>query len=299
MITELKQYTVAEICDGFVYDESEGKGLFGMSGRLTIQPEYQRNYIYADGVHDVAVIDSVIKGYPIGLIYFVKTEDGNYEVLDGQQRITSLGRFVTDEFAVMDANDMEHYFGSCPKEFQDKILNTRLLVYECQGSETEIKEWFKTINIVGIPLNEQELLNSVYSGKFVTAAKEYFSNSRNPKLDTWSWYVKGVVNRQDYLHIALDWISKGNISEYLSRNRRSSDITEVKEYFNTVIDWVMSVFKDKVKEMCGLDWGRLYETYHNNTYDPQLISNRLHELYADFYVKNKRGIYEYLLGRWR
>lgn len=164
MITTLKtKITVKDICEVFVYNELEGKGLFGLSGKLTIQPEYQRNYIYADGKKDVAVIESILKGYPIGLIYFVKVDDDNFEVLDGQQRITSLGRFVTNKFAVKDENGMEQYFSGIAKDKQKKIIETKLTIYECEGEESEIKEWFKTINIVGVPLNNQELLNAIYS----------------------------------------------------------------------------------------------------------------------------------------
>lgn len=295
MRTDLKQYTVAEICDGFVYNEYEEKGIFGLSGRLTIQPEYQRNYIYDDGKRDVAVIESVLKGYPIGLFYFVKTENNRLEVLDGQQRITSIGRFVTGKFAVK-INGMEHFFHNMAKDLQEKILRTTLLVYECEGTESEIKEWFKTINIAGVPLNEQELYNAVYSGEFVTKAKETFSNSHNANIQKWVWFVSGTVRRQDYLHTALDWVSHGNVSEYMSIHRHDTEITELKTYFDTVIEWAKSVFGAGSHDAQGLDWGRLYETYHKNSYNPQEISGRVSELYADFYVKNKKGIYEYLLG---
>jgi len=161
--------TVKDICDGFVYNELEGKGLFGLSGKLTIQPEYQRNYIYASdgGKREVAVIESILKGYPIGLIYFNKVNDKNLEVLDGQQRITSLGRFVTDKFAIKDENGNPQNFSGIAKDKKTKILEAKLLIYECEGTESEIKEWFKTINIAGVPLNNQELLNAVYSGPFV------------------------------------------------------------------------------------------------------------------------------------
>lgn len=158
------EITIKDICDGFVYNELEGKGLFGLSGKLTIQPEYQRNYIYADGKRDVAVIESILKGYPLGLIYFNKVEEDKFEVLDGQQRITSIGRFVTNKFAIKDENGMQQYFSSLANELQNKILQTKLLIYECEGTELEIKEWFRTINIAGVPLNSQELLNAVYSG---------------------------------------------------------------------------------------------------------------------------------------
>ena len=288
--------TIKDICEGFVYNEYEGKGLFGLAGKLTIQPEYQRNYIYADGKKDVAVIESVIKGYPLGLIYFNKTSDGKFEVLDGQQRITSIGRFLRNKFALKDVHGMEQYFSGLAVDLQNTILKTKLLIYECEGSETEIKEWFRTINIAGIPLNEQELLNAIYSGSFVTKAKEVFSNSQNARIQKWSAYISGSVNRQDFLHTALDWVSKGKISDYMARHRHDKNITEMETYFNSVIGWIDGIFIDVEKEMCGLEWGRLYETYVKKSYDPQKISQRLHELYADFYVKNKKGIYEYLLS---
>lgn len=210
------QITIAKLCEGFQYNELEGKGLFGLNGKLTIQPEYQRNYIYADGKKDVAVIHSILKGYPLGLIYFNQTDDDKFEVLDGQQRITSIGRFVTNKFAVLDENNIPCYFSSLPEDKRQFILNTTLLIYECKGTESEIKEWFKTINIAGVPLNEQELLNAVYSGSFVTLAKAEFSNSQNANVQKWSAFVKGSVIRQDFLACALNWVSKGNISDYMS-----------------------------------------------------------------------------------
>ncbi len=296
MKTILKQIAVSDLCKGFVYNELEGKGLFGLDGRLTIQPEYQRNYIYADGKKDVAVIDSMTKGYPLGLIYFNKTGEDTYEVLDGQQRITSIGRFLTNRFAVKDRNGMEQYFDGLNFETQKKILNTALLVYVCSGTETEIKEWFKTINIAGVPLNNQELLNAVYSGPFVTSAKQEFSNSQNSNVQKWSAYINGAVNRQDYLERALDWVSRGNISSYMSAHRQDLEITELKTYFNSVIDWVSAVFIDVENEMRGLEWGRLYERYHATPYSPQKVSERVNALFSDPFVTNKRGVFEYILG---
>ena len=299
MKTTLKtEITVADICDGFVYNELEGKGLFGLSGKLTIQPEYQRNYIYASdgGKKEIAVIESILKGYPLGLIYFNKINDDKLEVLDGQQRITSFGRYVTNKFAVKDENGMEQYFEGIASDKKEKIKQTKLLIYECEGTETEIKEWFKTINIAGVPLNNQELLNAVYSGPFVTLAKEEFSNSRNSNIQKWSAYISGSANRQEFLECALDWVSKGNIGEYMSLHRFDTSISELKTYFNTVIDWVSGVFKDVEREMCGLEWGRLYETYHKTAYNPAKVSAEVQKLYADSYVKNRRGIFEYILG---
>ena len=290
------EITIKDICEGFVYNELEGKGLFGLSGKLTIQPEYQRNYIYADGKRDVAVIESILKGYPLGLIYFNKINSENLEVLDGQQRITSFGRFVTNKFAIKDQNGMEQYFSGIAKDKQDLILQTKLLIYECEGTESEIKEWFKTINIAGVPLNNQELLNAVYSGQFVTLGKEEFSNTQNANIQKWSAYISGSANRQEFLECALDWVSKGNIGDYMSRHRFDNNITELKNYFNSVIDWTSTVFTDVETEMRGLEWGRLYETYKKQPYNPQKVSEQVRELYADSYVKNRKGVFEFILG---
>ncbi|WP_439129032.1 HNH endonuclease family protein [Polaribacter sp.] len=290
------EITVKEICDGFVYNEAEGKGLFGLSGTLTIQPEYQRNYIYADGKKDVAVIESILKGYPLGLIYFNTLKNGHFEVLDGQQRITSIGRFLTFKFPIKDENGMEQYFDSLPIDKQKKIEEAKLLIFECEGEESEIKEWFKTINIAGVPLNAQELRNAIYSGQFVTLCKEEFSNSQNANIQKWNAYIKGSVDRQEILERALDWVSRGKIDNYMSSNRKESNIKELKSYFNSVIDWVSTVFIDVEKEMCGLEWGKLYEIYHKTAYNPKRVSEQVRELYGDPFVKNRKGVFEYILG---
>mgnify|MGYP000855124550 CR=1 FL=1 len=270
MIANLKKYTTAEVTKGFTYNEFEGKGLFGLSGKLTIQPEYQRNYIYADGKKDVAVIESILKGYPIGLIYFNKLEDGN-----------------------------QTHFDSLPHDLRQKILETELLVYECEGTESEIKEWFKTINIVGVPLNEQELLNAIYSGPFVTLGKETFSNSGNAMIAMWSAYINGDAKRQDFWHVALEWIADAKrmtVSEYMSQHRFDDSIAEAKTYFDTVLNWVSNTFNQVEKEMRGLEWGRLYEEYHKFSYNSDQISAKVSELYGDPFVKNRKGIFEYVLG---
>lgn len=293
------EWTVEDSCKGFTYNELEGKGLFGLDGRLTIQPEYQRHYIYNDGKRDVSVIESLLKGYPIGLIYFNRTVDGRFEVLDGQQRITSIGRFVTGKFAIKDEADNVQYFSGLPEEQQQKIMQSSLLVYECEGEEKEIKEWFKTINIVGIPLKEQELLNAIYSGEFVNAAKRVFSNSQNAEIQKWSHYIKGDVKRQDYLSEALRWIcdSKGmSIDAYMSIHRYEPSTGELESYFRSVIDWVSATFTMVERDMCGLEWGRLYETYHATPYSTVHVAERVKALQADESVRCPRNIYEYVLG---
>lgn len=292
--------TVEQICKGFVYNELEGKGLFGLSGKLVIQPEYQRNYLYAKQKMEEAVIRSVLNGYPLGLIYFNKVGEEKYEVLDGQQRITSLGRFLTGKFPLIDEKGMPHYYSAMPEDQVKKINETKLTIYICEGEETEIKDWFRTINIAGIPLNHQEISNAVYSGPFVTKAKEEFSNSQNANVQKWSAYIKGDVSRQDFLHVALQWVTKSMDKDmtdnYMSMHRYDTDITELKAYFTSVIDWVSGVFIDVESEMRGLEWGRLFETYHNNPYDPVAVSKKVHELYEDEAVKKRAGVFEYILG---
>jgi hypothetical protein len=294
----LNDYTVAKVVEGFVYNELEGKGLFGLAGKLVIQPEYQRNYIYNDGKKDVAVIDSLLKGYPLGLIYF-NVADKTLEVLDGQQRITSIGRFVTGKFAIKH-DGTEQTFSSLPAEAKQKICDSELLVYHCEGTEKEIKEWFDTINIAGIPLNKQERLNAIYSGPFITKAKAEFSNSQNANMQKWSSYIKGDPKRQEILEEALEWVSSTegiDVDAYLAQHRRDSEITGLKAYFTSVIDWVDSVFtRPPDREMRGLDWGRLYQTYHGNSYNAAAMDADIDALRADPAVRNNKGIYEYLLG---
>ena len=290
--------TVRDICDGFVYNELEGKGLFGWNGKLVIQPEYQRNYIYADGKKDVAVIDSLLKEYPLGLLYFVKVAEDRYEVLDGQQRITSFGRFVRGKFPITDTDGKPKWFDGLGKDRQKRLLETPLTVYVCEGEREEIREWFKTINIAGVPLVQQELLNAIYSGPFVTAAKQVFSNSGNSDMQRWKNYVKGNEKRQDTLEVALGWVARGkaNIDAYMGKHINDTDCKELCAYFKSVIDWVDGTFKGVKDEMCGLEWGELYERYHANAYNADTIWDRVEALFEDDSVTAKRGIFEYVLG---
>lgn len=306
------EITVKDICEGFVYNELEGKGLFGLAGKLTIQPEYQRNYIYASidgGKKEMDVIDSVLKGYPLGLIYFNKVDKDKFEVLDGQQRITSLGRFLTGKFAIKDDDGNEQYFDGMAKDKKEKMWEMKLTIYECEGPESEIKKWFETINIAGVKLEPQELLNAIYSGPFVTLGKQEFSNSQNSNIQRWGAYIKGSANRQDFWERALDWVSKDwedknydpkharPIGKYMSAHRKEKNIIkEVKTYFNSVLDWIESVFTNTQSEMRGLEWGRLYEEYHTTAYSSAKVSAEVEKLYEDSYVTDKKGIFEFILG---
>lgn len=296
--TLVTAWTVRDICDGFTFSKSEGKGLFGLNGKLTIQPEYQRNYIYDKGGKDVDVIRSLMIGYPLGLLYFVKTGEDKYEVLDGQQRITSFGRFVntTYPFSVPDEEGNPRYFDSLDSDLQNKILDTQLVVYVCEGDPSEIDKWFKTINIIGVPLNNQERLNASYHGPFVTAARRVFSNSLNANMNKWLTYVKGDPKRQEVFEAALDWVSHGNIQHYMSKHRKDTEITELQTHFDSVIDWVGTLFDYTDNEIRGLPWGEFYEKYHNIAYDKKAVNKRVAELMMDPYVKNRKGIFEFILG---
>lgn len=303
-------WTVGDICKGFTYDKNENKGLFGLDGQLIIQPEYQRNYIYGDGKKDVAVVESLLAGYPLGLLYFVKNQDNMYEVLDGQQRITSFARFVNMSwpFAV-EMDGKPRYFDSLDQNLQDRLLGTQLTIYVCEGTPGEIEKWFETINIAGVPLVQQELRNAAYHGPFVNLARERYSNSGNSNMSRWQTYVKGDPKRQAILETALDWVSYGKadekerrkdkdsrINDYMAKHRDDDNIDELTEYFDTVIDWVDGIFDYTGGEMCGQEWGRLYETYHRKAYKKADVSTRVDELLGDPQVTNKRGIFEYILG---
>ena len=290
-------WTVGDICKGFIYDKNENKGLFGLGGKLIIQPEYQRNYIYGDGKKDVAVVESLLKGYPLGLLYFVLNKDGLYEVLDGQQRITSFARFVNQSwpFAV-ERNGKKRYFNSLDEDERDKIVKSPLTIYVCEGEPSEIQEWFETINIAGVPLVKQELRNASYHGPFITKARAVFSNTGNANMNRWRTYIKGDPKRQAVLETALDWVSNGDIDGYMAAHRNDTTIDELKNHFDTVMDWIDSVIEYTGSEVCGLDWGRLYQIYHQNAYDKDALSIRINELLGDIQITNRKGIFEYVLG---
>lgn len=290
-------WTVGDVCKGFVFDRNEDKGLFGLDGQLIIQPEYQRNYIYGDGKRDVAVVESLLKGYPLGLIYFVKNADGMYEVLDGQQRITSFARYVNKSwpFAV-ELDGKPRYFDSLDADQQKLIVDAPLTIYVCEGEPSEIQAWFETINIAGVPLVKQELRNAAYHGPFVTKAREVFSNTGNANMNRWQTYVSGDPKRQAILETALEWVSDVNIDDYMAQHRYDADIDELKNHFDTVIDWVDSLFEYTGSEMCGREWGRLYREYHKDAYSKDKVAERVNALLDDSQVGDKKGIFEYVLG---
>lgn len=293
----LHTYKIKELCKGFFYSESDGKGLYGLDGKLTIQPEYQRNYLYSENKSEkeIAVIDSVLKKYPLGLLYFNKLPDGRLEVLDGQQRITSIGRYLKGKFSYM-KGDIPYKFTALNKEERELIENTTMLAYICEGTETEIKEWFNIINIGGIRLNEQEKLNAIYSGPFVSAARKEFCSKENSNVQKWGCYIPGSVVRQDFLHEALKWVSRGNIKDYMQEHRRDTNINELKSYFDDVISWIENTFDEVYPKMKGLEWGELYEKFHDTPYNHTEVNEKVKELYDDPCIKDNKNVFEYVLG---
>ena len=221
-----------------------------------------------------------------------------YEVLDGQQRITSFARFVNNSwpFAVQ-INGKPHYFDSLDEDNKRKILDAPLTIYVCEGEPSEIQKWFETINIAGVKLVDQELRNAAYYGPFVTMARGVFSNTNNANMNRWRTYVKGDPKRQEVLETALDWVSHGEIDAYMAKHRQDRNIDELKNHFDTVIDWIDSLFDYTGSEMCGQDWGRLYNTYHTQAYSKDTLSHRLNELLGDPQVTDRRGVIEYILGQ--
>lgn len=298
MITERREYTIRDLVDGFEYNSYWGKGVNGLSGRLVIQPDYQRNYLYFEEGKEAPVIETLLAGHPLGLLYFNKLPDGTLEVLDGQQRITSIGRFVQDLFHIKGKGGREQYFSGLPEDQKSQLLDTKLQVYECSGEESEIKEWFETINIKGIALEPQELLNAIFSGPFVSAGKAVFSNKESSRNKIWETYIEANVARQEIWEKALEWASGGyeNIQSYLSKHRFDENVDEVERHFETVISWVSTTFRTTHKLMRRVNWNNLYSRYGKKPLDLELINSQIDALLLDTAVGVRKNIWEFVLG---
>lgn len=291
MKIELKEISIRELTNG--YADNEEDGVVGYGGKLDIRPAFQREFVYKDKQRE-AVIDTLTKSYPLNVMYWATKEDGSFEVIDGQQRTISISQFVNGDFAYM-----MRYFHNLQSDEQESILNYKLMVYLCSGSESEKLEWFKTINIAGEELTLQELRNAVYSGSWVSEAKKYFSKNGCVAYSIAHMYMSGTVNRQNYLESAIRWIAnKENttIENYMAKHQHDSNASELWLYFKSVIDWVSVTFFKYRKEMKGIEWGVLYNQYRDNkSLDPKSLEAKISELMQDEDVGSKKGIYEYLL----
>jgi len=289
MEIKLKEITVRELTNG--YQDNEENGVIGYGGKLDIRPPYQREFIYKDKQRD-AVINTITKEFPLNVMYWAVRNDGDFEVIDGQQRTLSICQYVNGDFAYM-----YRYFHNLQDDEKIKILDYKLMIYLCSGTDSEKLEWFKTINIAGERLYDQELRNAVYSGAWVSDAKRYFSKNGCPAYGIGSDYLNGSPIRQDYLEKAIEWISDGNVEDYMGKHQPDPNASALWIYFQSVITWVGATFTNKRKFMKGVDWGLLYNKYKDEKYDTKKIEEETAKLILDNDVTKKSGIYPYILTR--
>jgi hypothetical protein len=287
MKIELHEITVRDLANG--YKDNAEEGVIGYGGRLDIRPPYQREFIYKDKQRD-AVIDTITKEFPLNVMYWAVREDGNYEIIDGQQRTISVCQYVNGDFAYM-----FKYFHNLQEDEKEQILNFKLMIYLCSGTDSERLQWFKTINIAGEKLSDQELRNAVYAGSWVTDAKRYFSKRGCPAVSIGSDYLSGSAIRQDYMETAIDWISNGNIEVYMANHQHDPNANALWSYFQSVITWIAGTFTTKRAFMKYVDWGLLFNKYKDEVYDTKAIEAEIAKLILDDDVERKAGIYSYIL----
>jgi hypothetical protein len=296
MEIDLKEITIKNLTDGFVDNDEQGVVAYG--GKLDIRPPYQREFIYKDKQRN-AVIDSVSKKFPLNVMYWAVRKDGQYEVIDGQQRTLSICQFVNCDFSMEDlfGDDHARRFDNLQDDEQELILNYKLMVYFCSGTDREKLDWFKTINIAGEEHTEQELRNAVYAGPWTASAKPIFSKSNCAAYGLASDYMQGNPLRQEYLETAIAWHSAGKIEEYMSKHQHDKNATPLWQYFQKVIGWVKATFPEYRQEMKGVDWGTLYNDFKDKKFDPKKLEKEIAILMEDEDVTNKKGIYSYVLTR--
>lgn len=290
MEIKLKEILVRDVYKGYINNEEDG--VIGYDGKLNIRPKYQREFVYKDKQRD-EVINSINKDFPLNVMYWIENEDGNYEVLDGQQRTISICEYIDGNFSINNRG-----FYNLTKDEQEKILNYKLLIYFCKGTDKEIQDWFKIINIAGEKLTDQELRNAIYTGEWLTDAKRHFSKNSCVAYQIGEKYMSGSPIRQEYLETVLKWITaKDNevIESYMSKHQHDSDANELWQYYQSVIDWVKRLFPNYRKEMKGLDWGILFNKYKDSSYNSDKMELDVSRLMMDDDVSNKKGIYYYLI----
>lgn len=273
MKIELKEITVRELTNG--YEDNEESGVVGYNGKLDIRPPYQREFIYKDRQRD-AVINTITKDFPLNVMYWAVREDGGFEVIDGQQRTISICQFVEGDYAYN-----QRYFHNLKNNEQDQILDYKIMMYLCSGTDSEKLEWFKTINIAGEKLTEQELRNAVYSGSWVADAKRYFSKNNCAAYGLGGDYLNGTAIRQDYFETTIRWISNDNIERYMAENQHEPNANEIWLYFQGVINWVKTVFPKYRREMKGVDWGVLYNEFKYGKFDSKKLESEISLMMLD------------------
>lgn len=291
MKIELLDLSVEQLADGYV-DNLE-QGVLGYGGKLDIRPPYQREFIYKDQQRN-AVIETVRKGFPLNVMYWAALGNDRYEIIDGQQRTISICQFVAGDFSIP-IDGVQMYFHNLRDDQQRQILEYELMVYVCEGTDTEKLEWFKIVNIAGERLTDQELRNAVYHGPWTASAKPYFSKTACPAYAIGSKYLTGTPIRQDYLETAIDWRSGGDIDGYMAAHQHDENATELWSYFQKVIAWVEATFPKYRKEMKGVAWGPLHADFKDEPYDTAKLEARVKNLMMDEDVTKKSGVYAYVL----
>lgn len=301
MTIQLVHIKVRDLFNG--YQDNGLDGVVAYGGKLDVRPAYQREFVYKPEQQQ-AVIDTLSKGYPLNVMYWADQGDGHYELIDGQQRTLSICTFLNNDFSCkgLFGNSLPQNFSSLPEDLQKKLLDYELTVYICDGAESEKLEWFKTINIAGEKLTDQELRNAVYAGSWVSDAKRYFSKTGCAAYRLGSNYLKGRAIRQDYLEEVIRWYGdrknpKQSIEECMIEHQHDPTAQDLWEYFRQVIAWVEELFPTYRKEMNGLDWGLFFNRHHQYTYDPQALEQEVSRLMADDDVTKKSGIYQYVLEK--
>lgn len=288
---------VSDIFEG--YDDRGDDGVFAYGGRLAVRPAYQREFVY-DAQQSEAVIHTVLKGFPLNVMYWVKVGDDAYEVLDGQQRTLSVMQYLSHQFPVT-LDGKSYYWDSLPDDKYNTIMNYEFMIYICEGEESEKLDWFNIVNIAGEKLTEQELRNSVYTGEWLSDAKRYFSKRNCAAKGLSDKYIKGDPNRQELLEKAIKGICGlqgiDNITEYMSKHKNDSDADELWQYFQDVIGWAQKIFPKYYTDMKGIDWCQLYNKYHDGKYNSSVMADETKRLHEDEDVQKYTGIYEYLLCR--
>lgn len=291
MQIKLNEIKIRDIVDG--YKDSDENGVVAYGGKLNVRPAFQREFVYNEKKRN-AVIDTVMNNFPLNVMYWVKSGDDTYELLDGQQRTLSLCRYINGDFSVNSRG-----FDNLTATEKNQILNYKLMIYICEGNDRETLDWFKIINIAGEPLRDQEMRNAIYTGQWLYHAKKYFSKIGCPAYCQASKYLTGEVNRQEYLATALTWISARDnikVEDYMAAHQHDTHAAPLWQYFQSVISWTTTIFPKYRKEMKGLPWGIFYNKYHENTYDPNKFEERISLLMQDDDVTKRSGIYEYLLS---
>lgn len=284
----MHQIKVRDLVEG--YEDNQENGVRAYGGRLDVRPPYQREFVYGDEQQQ-AVIDTVMHKFPLNVMYWAVRHDGTYEIIDGQQRTLSICKYYTGDFS-----HMMRYYQNLQDDEQERFLDYDLQVYICTGTDSEKLRWFKTINIAGEELTDQELRNAVFAGPWLTDAKRYFSKGNCPAYLMAKNYLTGEVKRQAYLETAIKWISQGNIEPYMGNHQNDATAVKLWSHFCNVINWVQALFPKYRKEMKGVEWGSLYDKYHGSSHDPTALEKEVSRLMADSDVQRKRGIYTYVFN---